>query len=172
MEKRCWVKSYNLYHKPKPIIMTAANKAHQDRVRRSSTEAVNQEIDRHTAGNILRYGYAGTGVISNRLQELDQEWDIEKTLEVNASSLALASLALGTLVNKRWYILTGVVAGFLLQHGLQGWCPPLPLFRKLGIRTKKEIHEERTALKILRGDFRDLGPAPQPAELRDSIRRR
>jgi hypothetical protein len=42
---------------------------------------------------------------------------------------------------------------FFLQHALQGWCPPLPIFRKLGYRTKDEIAKEKYALKLLRGDF-------------------
>ncbi|HET9942578.1 MAG TPA: hypothetical protein VFR05_04515, partial [Terriglobia bacterium] len=41
----------------------------------------------------------------------------------------------------------------LLQHAVQGWCPPVPLFRRLGIRTQREIDEERYALKAMRGDF-------------------
>jgi len=35
-----------------------------------------------------------------------------------------------------------------LQHGLQGWCPPLPLLRRLGIRTRGEIDREKYALKV------------------------
>ncbi|WP_407921819.1 hypothetical protein, partial [Corallococcus sp. AB049A] len=30
------------------------------------------------------------------------------------------------------------MGSFLLQHGLQGWCPPLPLLRRLGLRTRGE----------------------------------
>ena len=41
----------------------------------------------------------------------------------------------------------------LFQHAVQGWCPPIPLLRRLGIRTSREIEIERVALKILRGDF-------------------
>ena len=48
------------------------------------------------------------------------------------------------------------VGAFLLQHALQGWCPPLPLLRQLGVRTAEEINEERTALKTIRGDFYDV----------------
>jgi hypothetical protein len=40
-----------------------------------------------------------------------------------------------------------------MQHALQGWCPPVPLLRRLGFRTSFEIEEERQALKALRGDF-------------------
>ena len=46
-----------------------------------------------------------------------------------------------------------MVGGFLLQHAVQGWCPPVPVFRRLGVRTQTEIDEERYALKALRGDF-------------------
>ena len=68
-------------------------------------------------------------------------------LEVNASTLALSGLALGVTVNKKWLVVPGVVLSFLLQHGLQGWCPPLPILRRLGVRTRGEIDREKYALK-------------------------
>jgi hypothetical protein len=49
-----------------------------------------------------------------------------------------------------------VISGFLLQHAIQGWCSPLPVFRRLGFRTSYEIEQERQALKALRGDFARL----------------
>jgi hypothetical protein len=51
------------------------------------------------------------------------------------------------------------MAALLLQHALQGWCPPIPLLRRLGFRTEAEINRERYALKALRGDFRQVEPA-------------
>ena len=45
------------------------------------------------------------------------------------------------------------MTGFLFQHAVQGWCPPIPILRRLGFRTSYEIEEERAALKALRGDF-------------------
>ena len=59
-------------------------------------------------------------------------------------------------INKRFLLLPGLVAGFLLQHALQGWCPPVPLFRRVGVRTATEIERERYALKALRGDFQPI----------------
>ena len=47
-------------------------------------------------------------------------------------------------------------AGFLLQHAVQGWCRPVPIFRRLGIRTASEIDAERYALRMIRGDFGNL----------------
>ena len=94
--------------------------------------------------------------IDRRLDELDHEWDIERTLEVNAATLGLTGTLLGAFVDRRFLVLPAVVRGFLLQHALQGWCPPVPVFRRLGVRTTAEIDRERTALKVLRGDFTRL----------------
>jgi len=78
---------------------------------------------------------------------LNREWDVERVLEVNASTLALSGLVLGVTVNKKWLLVPGIVLSFLLQHGLQSWCPPLPVLRRLGVRTRGEIDREKYALK-------------------------
>ncbi len=117
-----------------------------DRVRRSTSDEINAEIDRKTERNIAQYSALGEEAIKNRVQALDAEWDIERVLEVNASTLALTGVALGALVNKKWLWLSAGVLGFLLQHGIQGWCPPLPVLRRMGIRTRGEIDREKYAL--------------------------
>lgn len=91
--------------------------------------------------------------IEERLRELDQEWDVERTLEMNAAIACLTGVILGSTVSRKWYALSGIVAGFLFQHALQGWCPPLPLLRQMGVRTQEEIDHERYLLKAVRGDF-------------------
>lgn len=117
-----------------------------DRVRRSTALDVNRQIDRQTEANIMHYLNATPEVIRQRVEELDHEWDVERMLEVNASTLALTGLVLGATVNKKWLILPGIVLPFLLQHGLRGWCPPLPVLRHLGVRTRGEIDREKFAL--------------------------
>ena len=116
----------------------------------------NEAIRRGTDENVARYATAGHDAISRRLQELDHEWDIERTLEANAATISLLGVALGAAVDRRFLVLPGVVAGFLLQHALQGWCPPITFFRRRGFRTASEIDRERYALKYLRGDFDHL----------------
>jgi hypothetical protein len=123
------------------------------RVLSHSSAAANARIRAAILDRLKEYEHADSARISARIAELEREWDIERTLEANAASVALLGLALGATVNRRWFALPAVVAGFLLQHAVQGWCPPLPVFRRLGVRTAAEIHEEITALKILRGDF-------------------
>jgi hypothetical protein len=110
---------------------------------------VNREIDRRTNSNIRRYANSSEEVINRRIEELDQEWDIERALEANASTLALTGLLLGLTVNRKWLALPTIVLSFLLQHSLQGWCPPLPLLRRLGVRTRGEIDREKYELKAL-----------------------
>lgn len=97
----------------------------QGLVRESSSTKGNKEIDQQIIHNINQYRSAGPSKIQQRLKELDQEWDVERALEVNASTLALSGVLLAATKDKRWLILSGVVTTFLLQHGLQGWCPSL-----------------------------------------------
>jgi hypothetical protein len=140
------------------------------RVPEHTAEHLNEQIRRQTEEDVARYAAAGPEAIDRRLAELDHEWDIERTLEANAATLALIGVTLGATVDRRWLLLPGVVAGFLLQHAVQGWCPPLPVFRRLGVRTASEIARERYALKALRGDFRDMGAGDGPDRIGRALR--
>jgi hypothetical protein len=53
---------------------------------------------------------------------------------------------LSATVDRRFIVLPAIVYGFFLQHAIQGWCPPLPVFRHLGVRTQAEIEREKAAL--------------------------
>jgi hypothetical protein len=123
------------------------------RVAGNTSDHVNRRIRERTERNIRNTAERGKIAINKRLPELVAEWDIERTLEANAAALVLIGLGLGTFVSKKWYVLPAVVAGFLLQHAVQGWCPPVPFFRRQGVRTAEEIQAEKYALKALRGDF-------------------
>jgi hypothetical protein len=117
-----------------------------DRVRHSTSPSINHEIDCQTDENIRQFSRMDRSAITQRIDELDREWDVERVLEVNASTLALSGLLLGLTTNRKWFLLPGVVLPFLLQHGLQGWCPPLAILRRLGVRTRGEIDQEKFAL--------------------------
>jgi hypothetical protein len=132
---------------------------------------VNAEIRRKTEANVACAAAGGHEAIDRRLAELDAEWDIERTLEANAATVVLSGMLLGLAVDRRWLALPAVAAGFLLQHAIQGWCPPVPVLRRLGFRTEREIDEERYTLKALRGDFVDLPRAEQvtASPLRDVL---
>lgn len=123
-----------------------------DRVFQHTPSNVNEKIIRQIEMAVSYYS-GHSDKIEPRLEELNKEWDIERLLETNASVLSLFGLILGIFGKRSWLMLPLFVTGFLLQHALKGWCPPLELFRRLGFRTREEISRERNALKALRGDF-------------------
>jgi hypothetical protein len=127
-----------------------------DRVREHSDPDRVRTIDQETAERVRRFLDASDDTLTARIGEVEHESDMERVLATNASVLALTGLAAGVFLDRRFLVLPGVVLGFLLQHSLQGWCPPLPLFRRLGVRSRQEIDAEKYALKALRGDFDHL----------------
>lgn len=132
-----------------------------ERVARHTAPHVQKSIRMSTVDNIYR-AISSPEKIDFRLRELDREWDVERVLELNAATLAFTGVVLGRLVDRRWLYLSMAVTAFLAQHALQGWCPPLPVLRRLGVRTRREIEQERHALKTIRGDSRELPESIDP----------
>ncbi|HEX6637125.1 MAG TPA: DUF2892 domain-containing protein [Steroidobacteraceae bacterium] len=137
--------------------------ATEERVPLHTRSAVNDRIQGRTLHDVSRFVGADPFFIDERIRELEREWDIERMLEANAAGIALVGVVLGFSVDRRFFALPGMVGAFLLQHALQGWCPPVPLFRRLGVRTAREIQDEILALRILRGDFLERVDTPERA---------
>lgn len=137
---------------------------HTDRVRANTAAQVNRRVDEQIERNIRHYSGQTKEEIYRRIQDLDQEWDIERVLEMMASSFSLTGIVLGATVDRKWFLVPTIVISFLLVHAIQGWCPPLPILRSLGIRTREEIDRERYALKALAGDFAGISKDPSRAE--------
>jgi hypothetical protein len=125
----------------------------RDRVKLNTPARVNEQIEKQILESIRYYSH-NKNEISSRLMELDEEWDIERALELNAALVALAGTVLAATFNRKWLILPALVTVFLGQHAAQGWCPPLPLLRSLGFRTRQEIDSEKYALKALQGTLK------------------
>ena len=136
-------------------------------------------VTRHTGDTVLRsiheamrhrieYFAQHPEQIPRRLHELDAEWDVERCVETGSASLTLAGLLLGISASRKWLLLSIGVQGFFLQHALQGWCPPLPVLRRLGVRTAEEIAQERYALKALLGHFEGVSSSEPSAASRAS----
>jgi hypothetical protein len=127
------------------------------RVTNHTSDDVNRRIRSETERR-LRYFADHPDEIDERLRELEREWDIERVLATGSSTLTLTGLLLSYGVSRKWLWLSLGVQAFFMQHALQGWCPPLPVFRRMGVRTQYEIEQERYALKTLRGDFKHVEP--------------
>ena len=65
-----------------------------ERVPRSTNPRINEALTAATAARVDRYA-AHPEQIDRRLSELDREWDVERTLEANASTIAFIGVALG-----------------------------------------------------------------------------
>jgi hypothetical protein len=131
-----------------------------DRVSAHTAAHVNERI-RDEMTERVRYLAAHPEGIPQRLKELDEEWDIDRGIEAMHRLLLSREIALGA--DRRWLILPALVTAFLFQHAVQGWCPPVPILRRLGFRIAHEIGQERHALKAIRGDFEHAHSKPHAA---------
>ena len=148
--------------------MEEQHQHHEEKVRSSTSSEKNGEIDREIIKNIRKYEGRSSKDIERRIKRLEKEWDIERLLETNMSVLALLGIALTIFVHEYWIILPVIVLLFFVQHALQGWCPPLPIFRAMGKRSRAELDREKYALKVLKGDFKGL-PVPEDPDNAERI---
>ncbi|WP_457943013.1 DUF2892 domain-containing protein [Caproiciproducens sp. LBM24188] len=118
-----------------------------------TSEKINQKIRRDTIQRLNDDVDDDASMISERIRELNEEWDTERVLEAYCAGLVLAGTVLSLTKCKWGLILAGAAGCSLMKHALHGWCPSLPLIRSLGIRTSEEIYNEKTVLKQIRGDF-------------------
>jgi len=122
-----------------------------DRIREHTRESINRRIDRQTLGAVAD-AIGSPDEISERLGELDREWHVDRALMLNFAVLGglTGGMAMRSLARRGrmggWGALFWVQVGFLAFHALRGWCPPLPLFRRLGFRSADEIGVEREVL--------------------------
>lgn len=126
------------------------------RVPEHTAPAVNERIQRTTEANVAYYS-EHPELIDARLVELDHEWDIERALEAHSATVCLAGTAMAVVFNRKWLIVPALIASFLFQHALQGWCPQLSVLRRLGFRTAAEIEEERRQLLAILEDTEAVG---------------
>lgn len=133
----------------KCVLFPTASKAAMN-----TCDRTNAAIRHQTVCCIDTYADSCEAILTDKINQLNKEWDTERFLEANAASCVFLSSIMGFQKKKSyWFAFTGTLGFFLLMHALQGWCPPLPVIRKLGVRTAEEIFQEKTVYKMLRGDF-------------------
>jgi hypothetical protein len=120
-----------------------------DRVRAHTGQAVVASLDRSASDRVAAAVEGGPRAVARRIWELDHEWNVDRAMMASFAILGGLSFALGiSRVGRRrrwngWLTLLATQFGFLLTHAIVGWCPPLPVLRRLGFRTGKEIATER-----------------------------
>jgi hypothetical protein len=88
----------------------------------------------------------GPAASTARLRQLDREVDQEQALQIGAAGLGFLGAVLSFTVNPAFALLPAMAFATLGQYAFQGWCPPVALLAKLGLRSSKEIDGERYAL--------------------------
>lgn len=124
----------------------------QTKVNKATPDHINQKIERETEARINSFKRQEPEAIKERMLELEHEWDTERVVEVSMAAVALTSSFLAFTTSKKWAFLGATASLFMLQHTLQGWCPPVALIRRKGIRTPNEIELEKQALENLLKD--------------------
>lgn len=118
-----------------------------DRVREHSSARVNERIDRLTKAALDDVSSQGRDAMIQRLKALDREWDVDRAVMLTFSVVGTSAGLLSRTGRRGWRYVLGAQLGFLLLNALVGWCPPLPVLRRLGFRTTKEIDAERAELQ-------------------------
>lgn len=134
-----------------------------DPISAASSDRADRRIAQATEERLTRAA-AQPAAIAAELTRIDREWDVERALMANAGTLALMEGVLALAVDRRFAAVPAIVGAILVQHAVQGWCPPLPVLRSIGFRSPREQAVERAALLALRGDLAPTDPSVRPRE--------
>jgi hypothetical protein len=118
-----------------------------DLTRKVTPQKVNQKNDAKMEQSLQHFQHQSVEAIEERIAKLDKEWDVSRMLDLTAATLSLSGVILAAKVHKKWLWLPGVVTTFLIQHAIQGWCPPIALYRQFGARSRQELDREKYALR-------------------------
>lgn len=123
----------------------------------SSRDAGQQqdEIDRQLECTLAFYA-TRLDQIEQRLSELQNEWSLQQAVEFHAGMLTAAGGLFTVLFGRKWGLLSLVAGGLLVQYSIEGKCPGLSLLERMGFRSQRDIDNERVALKVLAGEFREV----------------
>lgn len=121
------------------------------------------------------YGSLGAQAVSDRLKALEEEPDLESVATLGLAGTGVLALIFGILGSRLWRLLAWLALPLIFAHVRGRFAAPGEFLRTLGLRSRKEIEEEKYALKALRGDFRDLGESQMadmadPASALDAVR--
>lgn len=126
----------------------------RDPIRARTSAASNARIDQRTRAAVDEVAVSRAR-IQARLGDLDREWSVDRAVML-AFAIAggtSATLAMRGLARRGhtggWGALFFTQLGFLAYHAARRWCPPLPILRRLGVRSQREIDAERAALEAM-----------------------
>jgi hypothetical protein len=134
------------------------NPTETDLVRRYTSEELLNKIEQDIERHIQFYAAQPDHVIQERIEALRREWSMERWLQLNVAGVGLLTGLMAFVGKKRWGLLTGAALGMFLYHATCGYHPMIPVLRRMGVRTRREIDRELYALKALLGHLTRVPP--------------
>lgn len=124
-----------------------------DAVRDHTPGQLNERIDTAVEKRVACLAALERQDITRRLAQLERTADVGRAIDFSAALTTLLGVGLLKRTGGKGWALPLIASAVLLQRALTGSALPVPLFRRLGLRTRREIDLEKYALKALRGDF-------------------
>lgn len=124
-----------------------------DPIRHRSPVSINDRIEEKIANQIRVFSRKDSEDITERINQLDQEWDLDRTLVALLSGGASIFSLLGATKRQKWAYFPSILLSILTLHSFKRWSFIGLLLRRFNIRSKDEISSEKYALKTLRGDY-------------------
>lgn len=103
------------------------------------------------------YGSLGGQALDDRLKALEGEPELETVAILGLAGAGILAFAFGILGSRLWRIAAWLALPLIFAQALGRFRSARELLGGLGMRSRREIEEEKYALKALRGDFRDFG---------------
>jgi hypothetical protein len=121
------------------------------------------------------YGSLGPQAVADRLKALEDEPELETVATLGMAGIGVLALVFGILGSRIWRLLAWAALPLIFAHARGRLSAPGEFLKTLGLRSRKEIEEEKYALKALRGDFREVGETQaegtaDPASALDAVR--
>jgi hypothetical protein len=130
------------------------NEAALNETQEAQTQEKDSIVDR-TFEMVKEFAHKGRKKITERIEQIDKELDLERAIHLGFGALAVTGAALCYAKgNKNWLLLSVGAGCLLIADNLTGITGKIPFLKKLGLRLKNEILHERYALKAFRGDFK------------------
>ncbi len=113
---------------------------------------------------------AGPAAITERLNELEEEWTAGRAAKASAGVFIVAGLALSFTVNM-YFLIMPIIGGAVMFQYIFGRKSLIgEVYHAFGFRSGSEIDQEKMVLRVLRGDFVAL-PTVHTIEDREAVSR-
>ncbi len=108
-----------------------------------------ERVNRRRVEQNIAFFAANPDGIEARINELAEEWDVDRLLQVVAAAGSLAGVFFSVTRSRMWLLVSLVLSAGALHQAITFNSPAAAMARRLGFRTREEIESEMMALFAL-----------------------